>query len=220
MKCKKCGTEFFEGIFCPECGERYVSSIETEQEKIRAKEMTEQGARLQVEQARLESERLAKEKTEHEAEIEKQKTEQERLANERIQKEVELTKIKMEQARIEKEAQVEKEKIEAEQQRIAREQAEKDRDEKEHKRIEAKRIAEEKKQENEGKVMAILSLVMGILAICTLGALYIPEILGIIFAIHGKKQGVMRKQAKSGLICSIVSIVIFIIIFILALLLP
>lgn len=24
MKCKKCGTEFQEGVFCPECGERYI----------------------------------------------------------------------------------------------------------------------------------------------------------------------------------------------------
>lgn len=24
MKCKKCGTEFQEGLFCPECGERYI----------------------------------------------------------------------------------------------------------------------------------------------------------------------------------------------------
>ena len=24
MKCKKCGAEFTEGIFCPECGEKYV----------------------------------------------------------------------------------------------------------------------------------------------------------------------------------------------------
>lgn len=55
-----------------------------------------------------------------------------------------------------------------------------------------------------------------ILAICTMGVFYIPEILGIVFAFHGKKQGVMRTQVKSGLICSIISIVMLIIIFILA----
>lgn len=32
MKCKKCGTEFEEGIFCPECGERYISEEKREVE--------------------------------------------------------------------------------------------------------------------------------------------------------------------------------------------
>lgn len=65
-----------------------------------------------------------------------------------------------------------------------------------------------KKTENEGKTMAILSLICGILSIITMGILFIPEILGIIFACLGKKQGKMRGQAIAGLICSILSLVI------------
>ena len=29
MKCKKCGTEFDEGMFCPECGEKYTPEVES-----------------------------------------------------------------------------------------------------------------------------------------------------------------------------------------------
>lgn len=75
---------------------------------------------------------------------------------------------------------------------------------------------EEQKLNKEGKVMAMLSLIFGIFSLCTLGCWFLPEILGIIFAFQGKKQGVMRGQAKAGLICSCLSIVMLIGIFILA----
>ena len=32
MKCKNCGTEFEEGVFCPECGTKYGNNIQDEKE--------------------------------------------------------------------------------------------------------------------------------------------------------------------------------------------
>ena len=31
MKCNNCGTDFFEGVFCPECGTKYVATAEERQ---------------------------------------------------------------------------------------------------------------------------------------------------------------------------------------------
>lgn len=86
------------------------------------------------------------------------------------------------------------------------------------KEIEAKREAErikkekneQKKAENEGRVMAVLSLAFGIISLCTFGVFIIPEIVGIVFAFKGKKQGIMRGMAKAGLVCSCISIVILV----------
>ncbi len=58
---------------------------------------------------------------------------------------------------------------------------------------------------------ATASLIMGIISILTVGILFIPEVLGIIFAFVSKKGGSMIGKAKAGLICSIVSIVILIV---------
>lgn len=74
----------------------------------------------------------------------------------------------------------------------------------------AEKYQAEKKIENEGKTMAVLSLICGLFSLVTMGILFIPEILGIIFACFGKKQGKMRGQAKAGLICSLISLVIII----------
>lgn len=67
-----------------------------------------------------------------------------------------------------------------------------------------------KKVENEGKTMALLSLICGILSLATMGAYFVPEILGIVFACLSKKQGKMRGEAIAGLVCSILSLVIII----------
>lgn len=67
---------------------------------------------------------------------------------------------------------------------------------------------------NAGKGLAIVSLIMGILSILTIGAFIIPEILGIVFAFVSKKGGEMRGIAKAGLICSIVSIVLLVLVVI------
>ena len=43
MKCIKCGTEFFEGVFCPECGTKYDEdeakiAEKKEEEKVKLEE--------------------------------------------------------------------------------------------------------------------------------------------------------------------------------------
>lgn len=277
MICLKCGTEFPEGIFCPECGTRIekaeeripqtaeelshnrtsgieLTKQETGQERLANEKIEENRGeyRLDLEETRFDKEKDESTQTEkerktnveneehklsgieqqrlaHEAEIEiaKQKTEQERLANERLEKEAEIARLNLEKAKIDKAEKEAREKAEKEEEQRRREyekRLEQERVEKEKaEKAERERLAEEqriirenKKIEDEGKVMSIASLVMGIIALCTIGCLYVPEILGIVFAFYGKKQGVMRKHAKIGLICSIVSIVLMICVLILA----
>ena len=92
MKCKKCGTVFEVGVFCPECGTRNEAEISPEEQAKKQEE-----------------ERIAKEKNEREEkekrelELARQKTEQERIAKERAEKEAEAEKAKLELARLEKE---------------------------------------------------------------------------------------------------------------------
>lgn len=185
MKCINCGCEYFEGVFCPECGTKHIDNKDTND----------------CTNIKLEGERLAKEKAEHEAEIARQKTEQERLAIERLEKETELARLKVEQ---EKEASLRA----VEKERLLQEEKVKKAEENEKKRI-----------ENEGRTMAVCSLIMGIIALVSFGCLFIPEILGVIFALNGKKQGKMRKSAKVGLICSIISFIILALLYVIAFLL-
>lgn len=189
MKCKNCGIEFEEGIFCPECGTRIEENISTSIPE-------------QSNNADLEKERLAKERAEHEAEIERQKTEQVRLEKERLELELNRQKMELEQAQQAEELRVKKE----EENRQKKEAADKHKD--------------EKKSENEGKTMAILSLICGILSLVTMGAFFVPEIFGIVFACLGKKQGKMRGQAIAGLVCSILSLVIIIAMIIVIIIFP
>lgn len=56
MKCSNCGTEFGEGMFCPECGTKYKGALQDYgRETIKEKEEAERLAR-----ERVEAERLAK----------------------------------------------------------------------------------------------------------------------------------------------------------------
>lgn len=80
MKCQKCGTEFDEGIFCPECGAKY-----DEREAERAESEEKERLRLEFEKTKLEQERLAVEKAAHEAELARQ--ENMRLEMEKKEKE-------------------------------------------------------------------------------------------------------------------------------------
>lgn len=51
MKCKNCGTEFKEGVFCPECGARTQPGLSSqEQAEMRAKEEQERLAKERIEQ--------------------------------------------------------------------------------------------------------------------------------------------------------------------------
>lgn len=192
MKCKKCGTEF-EGVFCPECGEKCViddSSKElslanqTIEAEMRKKELEVKILAEKRQQADIESR-----KRQEEIELYKQKTEQDRLAVEKAKYEAELARQKAEQ---------EKAIYMQEQQ----------------KKKEA--LAAEKKIANKGKSSATLSLIFGILALITGGGLIVPEILGIVFAKKGSKDGKMRKEAKVGFICSLVSIAVAVLCVILA----
>lgn len=131
MKCKRCGMEFSEGIFCPECGmkseervhelERQEQREREEQERIiqeeqerKRREQIEKEEKEKQEKKRLESERKAAEKRAREQEIknriELENAEAERLQQENTRKEIESRTVKgviyktfeeAEQARIE-----------------------------------------------------------------------------------------------------------------------
>ena len=165
MRCPKCNTEFEEGIFCPECGEKVGFSAERNQD----------------------------------AEILKLKLEKERIEKERVQQEAELLKQQNAKEALEIEKRREQERIATEQKR-AQEAEEK------------QCLKEQKKIDNQGKKEATISLILGILAMLTSGALILPEIFGIKNALKGKKDGKMLPTAKAGLICCIVSVVLLIIV--------
>lgn len=292
MKCKKCGTEFEEGIFCPECGtknvldevaselvwndgeeEEEITDIDKALENVlfyyeqsSQKKEAEQNDHLYYDRAQQLLKRMIKqkisdyrvwweackpvdfwEKTFSEEMImkykvndayftraldcadieEKKKIIEERDSYQERKRNIldEINRVKAEKkAEEDRRKEEEQKRAEEEQQkRNAEEQREADRirkaEEEQRKRdAEAKRERErikqeqkeQRKYENEGKAMAVASLIFGIISLCTFGCWFIPEILGIIFAFMGKKQGVMRGQAKAGLICSCISIIIVI----------
>jgi len=106
MKCQNCGTEFNEGIFCPECGTKYVEPVKISDAEIEKAKADAEKARAKADEemarAKVEADRLAKEKAEHEAEIARQKTEQNRIATEQRAKEKEID-AKTERERLAKE---------------------------------------------------------------------------------------------------------------------
>ena len=101
MKCTKCGFEFDEGIFCPECGtknepkkvktgEEFLEKkgeVDRErEERGRAKRETqEREASERLQKTKIEQARLAKEKAEAEERLAREKKEQERLLKEKTQ---------------------------------------------------------------------------------------------------------------------------------------
>lgn len=63
----------------------------------------------------------------------------------------------------------------------------------------------------------IASLVLGIIAVCTLGMWFVPEILGLVFGIITlKNEQAKHGMAKAGVILSVISIVVLILVFVLA----
>lgn len=84
---------------------------------------------------------------------------------------------------------------------------------KKEKSIEEERLEEKDNPEKRKLGMSIASLVMGIIAVCTFGLFFIPEILGLTFGIIS----LANKQKKSvmaiiGIILSVLSVILLILI--------
>ena len=188
MKCKNCGTEFIEGIFCPECGTKMESP-----EDSNSVEVKEKVGKDNLEAAAAERKRAAK--------LEAQKRKQQAA-------------IEEEQRKREQEEVLRKKRIEDEKKEKQEEQLRIEKEKKEKEKEERQKEKEERRIKNAGKSMAIASLVLGIVSICSMGMFVVPEILGIVFAFLSKKQGKMSGKAKAGLICSIIGIIIFVILLI------
>lgn len=148
MKCKVCGTEFTEGVFCPECGARFDAG----EKNAKVENQTAFHAESEPQQVEAENKSEKKQKNIDEKEIKSEKKES----------------VKSENPVFEK--------------------------------------------HDDGKAFSIVSLVCGIISICSMGLLIVPEILGIVFAFLSKKKKKMSGMAKAGLICSIVGIIIPIIV--------
>lgn len=220
MICKKCGNQFEEGIFCPECGTRVEeSTIPVSEPIVSVPTVTKEEAEEKAAKRKQELE-LEAEKRKQELELESIRKKQE-MELESIRKKQEL-ELEAEKKRRQMELELEQQRIEAEKQAKIKEEQEKaaqiERERLAVEKAERDRIAAEQKQirkeESEGKLMATLSLIAGLGAIFTLGCFVIPEILGIVFALKGKKKGKMRKMAIAGLVLSIISSVIFVIVLV------
>ena len=288
MKCKNCGFEFAEGVFCPECGTRNDFNGEVDDVILENEEDEEEVADIDkaiddvifyYEQSRQKREaaqnaepiyynraqqllkRMVKQKvsdyrvwweackpidfweeTFSEQMVENYKVNDKYFtkaldyADLEIRKELikerdsyqERKRVAVEainKTKAEKAAEARKQEEERkEAERIQREKAAEEQRAREQlelaKKEEAERLKQEKrvlkKMENEGKAMAGASLICGIVSVCTFGSLIVPEVLGIIFAFQGQKQGVMRGMAKAGLICSCASIVLMIVFIVLS----
>ena len=187
MKCKNCGFEFDEGIFCPECGTKYdVEEAKRQADELKAKEKLHRQEKIK----------------ERELEVEKAKAEQERLATERVKKEAELERIKAENLRAENAA---KEKAEAEDRKRLDEQRRTFNnvlyDSVEEMLKEKEKYEEEAKINKEIKradIMAILSLILGIATY----PLSLTVILGIIANITSIVLGFLAiRKTNKKVIC-------------------
>lgn len=286
MKCRKCGVEFAEGLFCPECGtkndpngvteELIVDDNESEEEisdigkaiedvlfyyeqSRQKKEALRDSNQIYYNRAQRLLQRMIRQKsmdyrvwweackpidfwedTFSEELIEKYKVNEVYFAKALDYADIETKKkiigevdcyqerkrsILDEINRVKAERKAEEDRIAAEKRdKIRKEEEEQRKAEEIQRKKEAEKqrvrerveeeIKEKRKLENEGKGMATAALIFGLFSLCTCGTFFFPEILGIVFALKGKKQGVMRGQAKVGLICSCISIVILIVVYI------
>ena len=103
MICKKCGAEFSEGIFCPECGTKIEADYEEQTSMNKGKEQAEKvrlaKEKVEADSIQAEKARLAKEKAEADA-IQAEKA---RLAKEKAEVEAIQAREKAEQAARERE---------------------------------------------------------------------------------------------------------------------
>lgn len=53
--------------------------------------------------------------------------------------------------------------------------------------------------------MGLVSFILGLIAICTYGILFVPELLGLVFGIIAIKENKRKEWAIAGLVMSIVS---------------
>lgn len=79
MKCSNCGTQFEEGVFCPECGTKNEKIVQLTEKEIREKERQEIERK---ETERREKERLEQEQREKEKRLESERKEAEARAKE------------------------------------------------------------------------------------------------------------------------------------------
>ena len=81
-------------------------------------------------------------------------------------------------------------------------------------RIEAEKAIkaekEKKREESRPHNKAVLSLIMGIIALITGGVLIVPEVLGVIFGFQAKKDGKLIGKAIVGIILSSIAAMILI----------
>lgn len=126
MKCINCGTEFNEGIFCPECGHKYdeeeIARIEREKKEREEREIAEKAEREAKEKAereareKAENERLLRERQERE---ERQRAEEERRAREAEEQRKADAKRKAEEEKLLAKQKAEEERIRKEKEELA-----------------------------------------------------------------------------------------------------
>ncbi len=131
MKCRKCGTEFSEGIFCPECGFKNVE---------------EAVAPVVDQEVEAEKQRIAEKERELQEKEKQLKEEQERLAEEQRKKE---------QERIEREKAIETEKRCQQEKKAAKEREEAEKMKRDNELIDAlkNRLMDTKSQEERRKIL-------------------------------------------------------------------
>ena len=183
MKCKNCGFEFDEGIFCPECGTKFDNNanIQHEEEQKNIEDNPNEKEYSSIMDVPFDKifgdifgdlfEKNADSTTS------KQKTEENvNISDEKA----ELGKSKKNQT-----------------------------DPKE-----AQEVIKGKNGTKSQSVMGILSFIIGILSFCCIGFMLVPEIVGLILGIKGKKDPEHKTGlAKAGFVVNIVSLGLWVLIF-------
>ncbi len=155
---------------------------------------------------------LKRQELEYEAKKKRQEIE---LDSEKRRKELEFElEKKRQQAKLEAEIKrAEEERIEKK--RIETEQKEARKAEIEKKAAEEKAAAKKAEQQARAPYRrAIISIVLGVISIFTIGCFIVPEIVGVIFALKARTDGKLVKNAKIGLALNLISVVLLVVIII------